>query len=76
MTEGFYVSVVNGRRVGLLAGPFDTEPDARAFVEAAQAESERIDPFAHFYAFGTVKAPTRKPGTLNARLGIGALRDA
>jgi len=72
MPEGFYVSVRNDSRTGLLAGPFDTESEARALVEAAQTEAERIDPFAHFYAFGTCKAPTRKAGVLNAQLGLPA----
>lgn len=69
---GFYVSVVDGRRKGLLLGPYDEHEQALANVERAQAESEAVDPFAHFYAFGTCKVQARglPTGRLNERLHL------
>lgn len=70
----FFVSVVDGRRVGLLAGPFNTEGEARSHLPAARREAERIDAYSAFYAFGTVSLPpgSGKRGRLNGALGLEA----
>lgn len=70
--ERFYVSVVNGSRVGLVAGPFATHEEALLMVGPSRALVEKIDPWAHFYAFGTVSkaAPFATPGTRNEALGV------
>lgn len=68
----YYVSVVDAGRVGLLAGPFDDHADALALVDSARALAVSLNPWAHFYAFGTVarRDDYRKPGLLNGQLGI------
>lgn len=69
---GFYVSVIDGTRKGLLLGPYDTHEAALANVDRAKAEAEAVDPFAHFYAFGTSRlAGNHLPaGRLNDRLHL------
>ena len=67
----FYVSVLNGPRLALLAGPFQTHEEALAMVDQARETAQRIDPWAWFYAFGTVKMMTgHQPGVLNKDLGL------
>lgn len=70
----FYVTVVDAGRVGYLAGPFASHPAALAMVEPSRRIADTLDPWAHFYAFGTAALPpgTTTPGTLNARLGVQA----
>jgi hypothetical protein len=73
--EGFYVTIVRGKRVGYLVGPCTTEPQARGFIEAARRVAEEIDPFAaHFDLFGTARleAVRLPPGVLNERVGFRA----
>lgn len=71
MPEGFYVTIVRGKRVGYLVGPCRTEPIARTYLDAARREAEEIDPFTHFDLFGTarVEASRLPPGVLNERAG-------
>ena len=59
-----------------LAGPFDTHDEAKAHVDHAREEAVKIDPRAHFDAFGTagVEADEHKPGVLNERLGVGVAK--
>ena len=72
---GFYVSVINGSRKGLLAGPFDTHEQALALVDPARIAAKQVNDRAHFYAYGTAKV-TAKPnrplpvGKLNTMLGV------
>jgi hypothetical protein len=69
----YYVSVVDGPRMGLLAGPFPNDHEAAlAMVERAREAAQKADPWSHFYAFGTVRmAPDyTKPGRLNRELGL------
>lgn len=61
----FYVSVIDGQRYGLLLGPFPELAQAEAMVEQVRTKAEELDPRAHWYAFGTCKAPTGGPGRLN-----------
>ena len=49
----FYVSVIDGKRRALLAGPYDTHAEALALVEQVRRKAYDIDPKSHFYAFGT-----------------------
>jgi hypothetical protein len=58
---GFYVSVRDGSRSGLLYGPCDTHDEALGKVDEVQAAAALIDPDAHWYAFGTAKV-TATPG--------------
>lgn len=68
----YYVSVIDGPRFGLLAGPFRTHVEALELVERARKEAERVDPRAVFYAFGTtaMHPDYRTPGKLNDPLGL------
>ena len=67
----FYVSVVNGKQWNALVGPFRIHRQALDLVERTRQEAEKVDPYAHFYEFGTVKMPNGfRTGLLNARLGL------
>ena len=76
MAHWHYVTVVDGDKVGLLAGPFlgpDAHRTALALVDTARDLARELDDRAHWYAFGTsrVTSKTRpKDGLLNDRLGI------
>ena len=83
MNGGFYVSMIReagtkAQRVALLAGPFDTHDEALALVDRATNLAFEVDPWSGFDAFGTVrmKDEYRKPGVLNARLGIATRGEA
>lgn len=68
---GFYVSVVQGTRYGLLAGPFQTHAEAKALVPRVRALAERLAPRDSFgSAFGTsrVKGEPFPEGLLNGFL--------
>lgn len=56
---GYYVTVVNGQRVGWLLGPYRTHGEAEGEVDRGRELAMEADPFAHFYAFGTARAPER-----------------
>ena len=67
----FYVSVVDGPRFGLLAGPFQTHAEALAKVDAARKVANEVDWKSAFYAFGTVKMKTGyREGVLNEKLEV------
>lgn len=68
---GFYASVMDGVRTGLLLGPYDTHDEAMAVVDTAAELAETVDPRAHFYSFGTAKVTAdRLPkGRLNHLIG-------
>lgn len=68
----YYVSVIDGARRSLLAGPYPTHTAALAAVDATNRIACDIDPRAHWYAFGTASLPagSGRVGTLNARLGL------
>lgn len=69
----YYVSMIDGPRTALLAGPFKNDhPAALALVDRAAKLAAEVDPKAHFYAFGTARMPDdyTKPGVLNAALGV------
>jgi hypothetical protein len=72
---GFYVSVIDGSRSGMLLGPYPSQPEASNHVDRARRAADKIDPWAGFYGFGTAKL-TMKPGyelpegKLNSRIGL------
>lgn len=67
----FYVTCIDGARVGYLAGPYETHAAALADVERVRKVACEADPWADFYAFGTAAVRgTRQPGALNAKLGL------
>jgi len=68
----YYVSVKDGQRVGLLAGPFKTHAEALAMADRAKAKANEVNPWSAFMAFGTLrmKDDYDKPGVLNALLGL------
>ncbi len=67
----FYVSVVDGPKFALLAGPFQTHQEALDMVDKARTEGEKHDPWACFYSFGTVKMKNGyTEGSLNKYLGM------
>lgn len=66
----FYVSVIDGDRWNFLVGPYETHEAAMADVEEVRALAESKDQWAHFYDFGTARAPLgyEKPGALSLEL--------
>jgi hypothetical protein len=68
----YYVSMVDGPRFALLAGPFAQHAVALDQVEPAKTIAQKLDPWADFYAFGTVRMADdyTTPGKLNERLGL------
>ena len=65
--SNFYVSVVDGPRKGLLAGPYSAHQEALDMVSRVREMAYKVDVRAVFYAFGTCKTPPGydKPGVLN-----------
>jgi hypothetical protein len=71
----YYVTCINAGRVGFVAGPFRRHQAARRFLWFAKRAADRVDPWSHFYAWGTSRLRDNwdKPipvGALNAALGI------
>lgn len=72
----YYVSMTDGDRTALLAGPFmNDHAGALAMVEQARNKAYEADPRTHWYSFGTCRLPAddsipAKPGKLNAELGL------
>lgn len=69
----YYVTMLRGRRVAYLAGPFPSHAEALAVVGAARTEACSIDLWADFDAFGTAsmtRSPSNPVGKLNSKLGI------
>ena len=66
-TRLYYVSVVDGPRYALLAGPYETHQEALDKVDEARKAAYTMDVKAVFYAYGTCKTPPGydKPGVLN-----------
>lgn len=65
----YYVSIVDGPRHALVAGPFQTHEAALRAVEPARKAGYDTDPKSHFYGWGTAKAPNGYPvGKLNRSL--------
>jgi hypothetical protein len=67
----FYVSMIRGKRVAILAGPLTTHDEALGYVESARKLASKIDPWTDFDLFGTCSRPVADiTGALNARLGL------
>jgi hypothetical protein len=66
MVEGFYVTVRSGSRVGYLLGPYPSYSDALNSVDRAKLFAGRLDPSAHFLAFGTARVVAEHAGLLPA----------
>ncbi len=72
-TKAFYVSMIDGKRYSLLAGPFATHQEALDRVGDAKRIAIDLVSWAVFYAFGTmsITGTKEKPiGKLNAHLGL------
>jgi hypothetical protein len=61
---GFYVTCVDGPRVGYLLGPYQTHEAALDEVELGRRLAERVNARACWWGFGTVRY--RGPGFLPA----------
>lgn len=73
--KAFYVDIVRGKKIGLLAGPFRSEKVARKYERAATNKAIELDPWAHFDSFGVMSldAPDYRPaGRLNDLIDIAA----
>ena len=69
--ECFYVSIVDGRRFNVVAGPFQTHQEALDTVDKAIEAGYKVDPKSWFYSWGTVKMKNGyQEGILNKQLGI------
>lgn len=71
----YYVSVIDGQRRALLAGPWPTHPEALNMVETVRVKACELDPRGHFYAFGTARLPDDdsvpiRAGSLNKHFGM------
>lgn len=68
----YYVDAVDGNRLALLAGPFQTLPEAQTLVDKCNKLAQDYgDPRAWFYAYGTCKMPNgHREGLFNSQLGL------
>lgn len=72
-TDGpcFYVSIIDGDRFNVVAGPFQEHQQALDMVDPARKVGNEVDWKSHFYGWGTVKMATgHTEGKLNSHLGI------
>ncbi len=51
----YFVSVIDAGRCALLLGPFAKHQEALDEVDRVHAHAEKVDPWSHFYAFGTCR---------------------
>lgn len=73
----WYVIIRRGQHLqGLLAGPFNSQAEAEAYVPAVQLAAPKVDPASHFDLFGVLAVTSKTgwfgPGKMNARLGLPA----
>lgn len=67
----YYVSIIDGPKFNVVAGPFRTHEKALEMVEPARKVGNEVDMKSHFYGWGTVKMKNgHKEGVLNEHLGI------
>jgi len=67
----YYVTMKDYDRTAWLLGPYVSHAKALALVPEAKRLAKKVDPFAHFYAFGTARIPLElkpKLGVLNDML--------
>jgi hypothetical protein len=71
---GFYVSVLDGPRYALAAGPFKTHEEALALVDQVRGLCVRTEDDGVWWAYGTCKVTNEhRPlpvGRLNDKLGV------
>ena len=62
----YYVSVVDGKKFGLLSGPYSSHAAALALVDRARRIATDLNDWAHFYSYGTVRMADdfNQPGSL------------
>ncbi len=66
MKGSYYVSVIDGARKGLLAGPYATHKEALGMVDTVRRIAATVNSDAHWYAYGTARAENiTRPGLLN-----------
>lgn len=70
--KGFYVDLVRGGRIALIAGPFPSEVIARKYESPAVKKALEVDPWAHFDPHGVVayEADKLPEGRLNGMIEI------
>lgn len=73
--KGFYVDLVRGKRVALLAGPFPSEEVARKYERAAVQKAHEIDQWAWFDPFGVMSIDLAKFPEFKGKLPVGKLND-
>lgn len=65
----YYVTVIDGARVGRLLGPFENDhAGALAMVDKVRDKAQELDPRAAFYAFGTCRVPGDESALIRAGL--------
>ena len=67
--EGFYVTVKDGARTGVLLGPYGSRSDAEAHVDLGRRLAGQVNDRAVWYAYGVTRVVMR-PG---AELPVGKL---
>lgn len=55
--RAFFVTVIDGDRHGILAGPYETFGEAKGAEPTVITMANKADPRAAFYAFGVSQAP-------------------
>lgn len=73
MPVKYYVSVDTGAHRALLLGPFDEHEQALALVDKAREWMYQIDPFSHFYAYGTASINPANSRWAGRQLPLGKL---
>lgn len=71
--KAFYVDLIRGKQVGLLAGPFPSEKIARKYEREAFRKACEVDPWAAFDRYGVMSldAPDYRPaGRINHLIEI------
>ena len=65
---GYYATVRDGARSGLLMGPYQSHELAEGVVDEAKRRAALVNRDAHWFAYGTarVRATTLPAGRLNA----------
>ena len=59
--EGFYVSVLDNGRSGMLLGPYATKADAESDVRTGKRLAEQVNSRAFWYAYGVTRV-VMQPG--------------
>lgn len=68
MQIGFYVTMKRAERVAWLAGPYGSKEEAESHVREASDKAIKIDPRAHWDAFGVTRV--ERDGDVPLPLGV------